>query len=75
MGGFCGIAASCAVNYPIRPWHSAIPSMAGYPAPPEIAVQIWNRALQPTMFAKLLSGQSIDQVIAWAKEEVESYTR
>jgi ABC-type glycerol-3-phosphate transport system substrate-binding protein len=62
-------------NYPIRPWHNAIPNMAGYPAPPEIAVQIWNRAVQPTMFAMLLSGQSINQVIAWATQEVEGYMR
>ena len=40
-------------NYPIRPWHNARPSIAAYPAPPEIAVQIYHRAVQPTMFAKL----------------------
>jgi ABC-type glycerol-3-phosphate transport system substrate-binding protein len=62
-------------NYPIRPWHNARPSIAAYPAPPEIAVQIYHRAVQPTMFAKLKTGQSIDQVIAWARDEIEGYMR
>ena len=62
-------------NYPIRPWHNAKPSIAAYPAPPEIAVQIYHRAVQPTMFAKLKTGQSIDQVIAWAKDEIAGYRR
>ena len=29
-------------NYPIRPWHQAIPSLAAAPAPADIAVQIYN---------------------------------
>jgi ABC-type glycerol-3-phosphate transport system substrate-binding protein len=62
-------------NYPIRPWHNARPSIAAYPAPPEIAVQIYHRAVQPTMFAKLKGGQSIDQVIAWATDEIQGYMR
>lgn len=62
-------------NYPIRPWHHALPSITGYPAPPEIAVQMYNRAVHPTMLAKLHSGQSVDQVIAWAKEEIGGFTR
>ena len=37
-------------------------NIAGYPAPPEIAVQIYNRGTIPTMLAKLQSGQSIKQV-------------
>src|SRR5439155_25706918 len=46
-----------------------------YPAPTDIAVQIYNRATIPTMWAKLHSGQSIPQVIAWAKQEVEGFIR
>ena len=42
--------------------------IAALPAPPEIAVQIYNQGTMPTMMAKLLSGQSIPQVIAWAAE-------
>ena len=45
------------------------------PAPPEIAVQIYNRGTMPTMLAKLQSGQSIKQVIDWAKDELEGFMR
>src|SRR5579863_3984508 len=62
-------------NYPIRPWHKTQPSIAASEAPPEIAVQIYNRGTMPTMVAKLQSGQSIDDVIAWAQEELEGFVR
>jgi ABC-type glycerol-3-phosphate transport system substrate-binding protein len=62
-------------NYPIRPFHKAVPHIAALPAPPEIAVQIYNRGTMPTMLAKLKSGQTIDQVIAWASDELEGFTR
>ena len=39
-------------NYPIRPWHNSKPSLAAYPAPPEIAVQMFNRAIIPSMWAQ-----------------------
>jgi ABC-type glycerol-3-phosphate transport system substrate-binding protein len=62
-------------NYPIRPFHKATAHIAAMPAPPEIAVQIYNRGTMPTMLAKLKSGQSIDQVIAWASDELEGFAR
>ena len=62
-------------NYPVRKTHSMETNMAALPAPPDIAVQIYNRGTQPTMFAKLLSGQTIPQVIAWAQEELEGFVR
>ena len=62
-------------NYPIRPWHNAKPSLAAYPAPPDIAVQIFNRAIIPSMWARLHDGQPIPQVIAWAKHELEGFIR
>ena len=63
-------------NYPIRPWHNASPSIAGAPAPPEIAVQIYNRATMTTMIAKMTQGgQSMKDVIAWAKDELEGFMR
>jgi hypothetical protein len=40
-----------------------------------MAVQIWNRGTVPTMVAKLVAGQSIEQSIAWAKEELEGFVR
>jgi hypothetical protein len=42
-------------------------------APPEIAVQMYNRATHSTMIAKLQAGQSIPQVIAWAKDEIQGF--
>jgi hypothetical protein len=62
-------------NYPVRPSHHGEPNPSGFPAPPEIAVQMYHRGLHPTMLAKLQSGQSVKQVIAWAKDELEGFVR
>ncbi|MBS0562027.1 MAG: extracellular solute-binding protein [Proteobacteria bacterium] len=62
-------------NYPLRPWHNAKPSIAASEASPDVAVQIYNRGTMPTMLAKLQSGQSIDQVISWANDELEGFVR
>jgi len=62
-------------NYPIRKSHGAIPNIAGMSAPPDVAVQMYNRGTVSTMLAKLQSGQTIPQVIAWAKDELEGFTR
>ncbi|HSB80924.1 MAG TPA: extracellular solute-binding protein [Candidatus Methylomirabilis sp.] len=62
-------------NYPIRPWHNTTPSIAAYPAPRDIAVQIYNRATMTNMVAKLAHGQSMDQVLSWAQDELEGFTR
>jgi ABC-type glycerol-3-phosphate transport system substrate-binding protein len=62
-------------NYPIRPWHNSLPSVTAYPAPPEYAIPITNRAVVSAMWARLYDGQSINQVIAWAKDEIEGFMR
>ena len=63
-------------NYPIRPFHNATPSISAYPAPREMAVQIYNRATITTMVAKMAKGgQSMDQALNWAQEELEGFTR
>jgi ABC-type glycerol-3-phosphate transport system substrate-binding protein len=62
-------------HYPIRKSHNQISHIAVAPAPPEIAVQIYNRGTLPTMFAKLQSGQSIKQVQDWAQDELEGFVR
>ena len=62
-------------NYPIRPWHNQIPSIAASEAPPEIAVQIYNRAIHNQMLARMRDGQTIPQVITWAQEEMGGFTR
>jgi len=62
-------------NYPIRPWHNAKPSLTATEASPDIAVQIYNRAIHNQMMARIREGQSIKQVLAWTKDELEGFTR
>lgn len=63
-------------NYPVKPQHHATPIVAGYPAPPEIAVQIYNNGTMPQMIQRLgPGGQTVEQVIDWAEGELESYNR
>ncbi len=62
-------------NYPLRPWHNAQPNITAYPAPRDIAVQMYNRGTHATLLAKLHSGSTIPQAIAWAKNELEGFTR
>ena len=62
-------------NYPVRPFHDNKPHIAGAPAPPEMAVQMFNRGTMPTMFAKLQRGESIPAVLAWAEEELTGFMR
>ncbi len=63
-------------NYPVKPFHNATPSISAYPAPRDIAVQIYNRATVTTMVAKMTKGgQSMTQVMNWAQEELEGFKR
>ncbi|HEX3573248.1 MAG TPA: extracellular solute-binding protein [Rhodopila sp.] len=62
-------------HYPIRKSHHQENWIAVAPAPPEIAVQVYNRGTLPTMLAKLQSGQSIKQVQDWAQDELEGFVR
>ena len=62
-------------NYPIRPWHNSKESITGYPAPPDVAAQMYARAVHPTMLAKVYAGQSNKDVVAWAKNELEGIIR
>jgi len=62
-------------NYPLRPSSGQKPSLTASEAAPEVAVQIYNRAVHNQMMARLHSGQTFPQVIAWAKEEIEGYNR
>jgi ABC-type glycerol-3-phosphate transport system substrate-binding protein len=60
-------------NYPPR---HQLSSIAGYPARPDVAAQIYTQALGPTMIAKVAqAGETIDAVIKWAAGELESYLR
>ena len=41
----------------------------------DIAVQMYNRAIMPTMWAKLRSGQTVKQATDWAAHEIEGFIR
>ncbi|MBE7159296.1 MAG: extracellular solute-binding protein [Rhodospirillales bacterium] len=62
-------------NYPMRPWHNAHENITAFPAPPDLAAQMYARAIHPTMLAKVHSGQSNKDVIAWARGELEGMMR
>jgi ABC-type glycerol-3-phosphate transport system substrate-binding protein len=63
-------------NYPLRTSHRAEASIAAYPAPPEIAVQIYHQATMTKMIAKVAqSGLSTDEAISWAERELEGFMR
>ena len=53
----------------------AKPSVAASSASPDVAVQIYNRGVHNQMLARLSDGQTIPQVIAWAQDELDGYTR
>lgn len=62
-------------NYPIRPWHDQQANLTASEAPPDVAVQIYNRAIHNQMLARLKEGQTIPQVIAWTKDELQGFRR
>jgi ABC-type glycerol-3-phosphate transport system substrate-binding protein len=70
-----GPPAGTIFNYPPR--HAdEIPSISAAPAPPKIAVQIYTQATMTKMIAHCTQeGQSIDQAIAWASDELEGFMR
>lgn len=62
-------------NYPLRPASGQQPSLTASEAAPEVAVQIYSRGVHNQMFARLRDGQTIEQVIAWAQDELDGFTR
>ena len=62
-------------HYPVRKSHNEVTHVAVSPAPPEIAVQVYNRGTMPTMLAKLQGGMSIKAVQDWAQDELEGFVR
>jgi ABC-type glycerol-3-phosphate transport system substrate-binding protein len=61
-------------NYPIRPWHGSEPNITASEATPDIAVQIYQRAVHTGMVARLQS-QTIPEVVAWTQDQLEGFTR
>jgi len=61
-------------NYP--PQGDEEMTIGGAPAPPAIAAKIINNSTYSTLIAKVTQGgQTIDQAIDWAKDELEGYLR
>ena len=60
-------------NYPIRPWHHAEPSLTGSEAKPEIAVQIYQRAIHNNILARMKHGDSIKNALSWAQDQLEGF--
>lgn len=61
-------------NYPVQGDESLI--VAGWPAPPSIAANIYFQALIPNMIARVTAdGESHDQAIDWATRELEGFMR
>jgi ABC-type glycerol-3-phosphate transport system substrate-binding protein len=53
-----------------------VKSIAATPAPPKIAVQIYQQAINTKMIARVTQGgESIDSAIAWASKELEGFLR
>jgi len=62
-------------NYPPRSAEQIL-SIAGAPAPPKIAVQIYVQATMTKMIAQCTpEGQSIDKAMDWAASELEGFMR
>jgi ABC-type glycerol-3-phosphate transport system substrate-binding protein len=62
-------------NYPIREASGQEPSLTGFEAAPDVAVQIYNRAVHNQMLARLKEGQTIPQVVSWAEDELAGFSR
>jgi hypothetical protein len=61
-------------NYPPRDDEEF--SIAGYPARPDVAAQIYNQSLQTVMVGKVTQGgEKVDDVIKWAANEIQGYMR
>ena len=61
-------------NYPPR--EDLVASIACAPAPTNIATQMYSQATMTKMIARCTTqGQTIDQAVAWAQDEIEGFMR
>ncbi|HYS49608.1 MAG TPA: extracellular solute-binding protein, partial [Xanthobacteraceae bacterium] len=61
-------------HYP-NPHNHQVLSIAGAPAPPKIAVQIYIQGLMTKMTVRHLQGEPMEKTLSWAEGEVEGYMR
>jgi ABC-type glycerol-3-phosphate transport system substrate-binding protein len=61
-------------HYPNRYDHQQV-SIAGAPAPPKIAVQIYVQAVMTKMIVRHMQGEPMEKTLTWAESEVEGFLR
>ena len=61
-------------HYP-NPHNHAVPSIAGSPAPPKIAAQIFTQGTMTKMTVRHMQGEPMEKTLAWAEAEVEGFMR
>ena len=61
-------------HYPNRYDHQKV-SIAGAPAPPKVAVQIYVQGLMTKMTVRHTQGEKMENTLAWAEGEVEGFLR
>ena len=61
-------------HYP-NPHNHQVLCIAAGPAPPKIAVQIYNQGTMCKMVARYHGGEKLDSVLSWAESELEGFTR
>ena len=61
-------------HYPNPHNHQTL-SIAGAPAPPQIAAQIFTQGIMTKMTVRHLRGEAMETTLAWAEAEVEGFMR
>jgi len=61
-------------HYPNPHNHQTL-SIAAAPAPPRIAHQIYNQAIQTKMVVRHMQGEPMEKTLAWAESEIEGFMR
>jgi len=61
-------------HYPNRDNHQIL-SIAGSPAPPKIAVQIYTQGLMTKMTVRHMQGEPMEKTLGWAESEAEGFLR
>src|SRR5262249_2959116 len=61
-------------HYPNRGNHQTL-SVAGAPAPPKIAVQIYTQGIMTKMTVRHMQGEPMEKTLAWAESELEGFMR
>jgi ABC-type glycerol-3-phosphate transport system substrate-binding protein len=61
-------------HYP-NPHNHQVLSVAGAPAPPKIAVQIYTQAIMTKMVVRHMQGEAMERTLSWAESEIEGFMR